>query len=78
MQNQPPYMPNTRRGREPFFPYNQELERTLRNMNRNLGINDDDPNHNIPAPIDVHGQLLPDDAGENQQRGQNHAPRAQE
>ena len=37
-------------------------------MNRNLGINDDDPNKNIPAPVDVHGQLLPDDLGENQQR----------
>ena len=46
-------------------------------MNRNLGINDDDPNQNIPAPVDVHGQLLPDDLGENQQRGQNPVPRPQ-
>ena len=68
-------MPNTRRGREPLFPYNHELERTLRNMNRNLGINDDDPNQNIPAPVDVHGQMLPDAPGEHQQRGQNPAPR---
>ena len=44
-------------------------------MNRNLGINDDDPNQNIPAPVNVHGQLLPDGSGENQQRGQNPAPR---
>ena len=58
-------MANTRRGREPLFPYDNELERTLRNMNQNLGINDDDPNQNIPAPVDVHGQLLPDDPGEN-------------
>ena len=47
-------------------------------MNRNLGINDDDPNYNILAPIDVHGQLLPDDPGENKQRGQNLAPRPEE
>ena len=58
-------MTNTRRGREPLFPYDHELERTPRNMNRNLGINDDDPNKNIPAPIDVHGELLPDAPGEN-------------
>ena len=56
-------MTNRQRGREPFFPYNHELERTLRTMNRNMGINDDDPNQNIPPPIDVHGQLLPDDQG---------------
>ena len=71
-------MPNTQRIREPLFPYDHELERTLRNMNRNLGINDDDQNKNIPAPVDVHGQLLPDAAGENQQRGQNPAPQPQE
>ena len=47
-------------------------------MNRNLCINDDDQNQNIPAPIHVLGQLLPDDPGENQQRGQNSAPRPQE
>ena len=52
-------MTNKRRGREPLFPYDHELERTLRTMNRNLGINDDGPNHNIPAPVDVHGKLLP-------------------
>ena len=71
-------MPNTRRGREPLFPYNRDLERTLRNMNRNFKINDDDTNQNIPSPIDVHSQLLPDAPGENQQRGQNPAPRPQE
>ena len=71
-------MPNTLRGREPLFPYYHELERTLCNMNQNLGINDDDTNHNIPAPVDVHGQLLPDGPAENQQRGQNPAPRPQE
>ena len=71
-------MSNTRRGREPLFPYDHELELTLRNMNQNLEINDDDPNQNIPAPVDVHGQLLPDAPGENQQRGQNPAPRPQE
>ena len=43
-----------------MFPYDHELERTLRNMNQNLGINDDDPNQNIPALVDIHGQLLPD------------------
>ncbi|XP_069147993.1 uncharacterized protein [Solanum lycopersicum] len=47
-------------------------------MNRNLGINDDDPNKNIQAPVDFHGQLVPNDPGENQQRGQNPAPRPQE
>ena len=62
-------MPNTRRGREPLFPYDHELERTLRNVNRNLGINDDHPNQNIQAPIDVDSQLLPDAPGENQLRG---------
>ena len=62
-------MPITRRVRELLFPYNHELECTLHNMNRNLGINDDDPNQNIPAPVDVHDQLLPEDPGENQQRG---------
>ena len=70
-------MPNTRRGREPLFPYDHKLERTLRNMNRNLVINDDDPNQNIPAPVDVHGQLLLNALGEHQQRGQNPAPRPQ-
>ena len=70
-------MPNTRRGREPLFPYDHELERTLCNMNRNLGINDDDPNKNIPAPVDDHGQMLPVAPGEHQQRGQNPAPRPQ-
>ena len=70
-------MQNTRRGREPLFPYDHELERTLCNMNRNLGINDEDPNQNIPAPVDVHGQMLPDAPGEHQQRGQNPIPRTQ-
>ena len=42
-------MPNTRRGREPLFPYDHELERTLHNMNRKLGINDEDPNQNVLA-----------------------------
>ena len=46
-------------------------------MNPNLGINDDDPNLNIPTPVDVHGQFLPDAPGEHQQRGQNPAPRPQ-
>ena len=45
-------------------------------MNLNLGINDDNPNQNTPAPFDVHGQLLPDALGEHQQ-GQNPAPRPQ-
>ena len=71
-------MPNTRRGREPLFPYDHELERTLHNMNRNLGINDDDPKQSIPALVDIHGQLLPDAPGENQQRGRNPAQRPQE
>ena len=48
-----------------MFPYDHELERTLCNMNQNLGINDDDPNQNIAAPIVVHGHLLPDALGEN-------------
>ena len=60
-----------------MFPYDHELECTLHNMNRNLEINDDDPNKNIPAPVDVHGQFLPDAPGEHQQRGQNPAPRPQ-
>ena len=47
-------------------------------MNRNLGITDEDPNQNIPAPVDVHGQLLPFDPSKNQQSGQNPAPRPQE
>ena len=59
-------MPNIRRGREPLFPYNYELELTLCIMNKNMGINDDDPNQNIPALVDVHGQLLPDAPGEHQ------------
>ena len=42
-----------------------------------MGINDDDPNQNISAPVDVHGQLLPDAPGEHQQRGQNPVPRPQ-
>ena len=71
-------MTNTQRGREPLFPYDHELECTLRNMNRNMGINDDDPNKNIQTFIDVHGQLLPDVPGEHQPRGQNPAPRPQE
>ena len=67
-------MLNTRRGREPLFPYDHELERTLRNMNENLGINDEDPNQNIPAPVDVHGKMLPEALCEHQQRGQNPVP----
>ena len=47
-------------------------------MNRNLGINNDYPDQNIPAPVDVHSLLLPDDPGENQQRGQNPTTRPQE
>ena len=35
----------------------------------NHRIDDDDPNKNILALIDVHGQLLPDVLGEHQQRG---------
>ena len=57
------------RENEPLFPYDHELDHTLRNINQNLGINNDDPNQNIQAPVDVHGQLLLDDLGENQQRG---------
>ena len=60
-----------------MFSYDHELERKLQNMNRNLGINDDDPNQNIPAPADVHGQMLTDAPGEHQQRGQNPFPRPQ-
>ena len=71
-------MTNTRRGREPLFPYDHELERTLCNMNQNLGINDDDPKQNIPAPVDVHGKLLPDPLGENQYKGHNPAQRPHE
>ena len=41
-----------------------------------MGINDDDPNQNISAPVDVRGQLLPDALGEHQQ-GQNPTPRPQ-
>ena len=70
-------MPNTLRGREPLFPYDHELERTLRSINRNFGINDDDANQNILAPVDVHGEMLPDALGEHQQRGQNPVPRPQ-
>ena len=66
MQNHFPCTPNTRSGREPLFPYDQELERTLRNLNRNMGINDEDLNQNIPASVDVLGQLLPDAPGEHQ------------
>ena len=55
-------MPNTQRGRELLFPYDQKLERTQRNLNRIFGINDDDPNHNIQALPDLHGQLLLDDS----------------
>ena len=66
-------MPNTRREREQLFPYDHELERILCNM----GINDDDPNQNIPPPVDVHGQLFPDAPGEHQQKGQNPPPRPQ-
>ena len=58
-------MPNIRRGREFLFPYDHELERKICNMNQNLGIKDDDPNQNILAPVDVHGQLSPDTPGEN-------------
>ena len=48
-------------------------------MNQNLGIiNDDDLNQNIPALVVAHRQWLPDDPGENQQTGQNPAPRPQE
>ena len=47
------------------FPYDHEIELTLCNMNRNLGIHDDYPNQNILAPVDLHGQLLPDNPGEN-------------
>ena len=53
-------MPNTRRGREPLFPYDHKLERTLCNINRNLGFIDDYPKQNIPAPVYVNGQLLND------------------
>ena len=49
-----------------LFPYDHELERTLRNMHQNLGINDEDLNKNIPDPVDVHGQMLPDAPGEHQ------------
>ena len=49
--------------------HDNELERTLRNMNPIIGTNDDDPHQNMPASIDVNGQLIPDAPGENQQRG---------
>ena len=65
----PCVLPNTWRGREPLLTHDHELERTLRNMNPIFGTNDDDPHQNMPAPIDVHGQLIPDAPGENQQRG---------
>ena len=47
-------------------------------MNRNLGTNDENPNQNIPAPTDVHGQMLPDAPGEHKKRGQYPTPRPQE
>ena len=58
-------MPNTVRGRECLFRYDHELQRTLCNLNRNLGMNDDNPNKNIPSLVDIHGQLLDDDPCEN-------------
>ena len=60
-----------------MFPYDHELEHTLCNMNRNLGINDDDLNQNIQAPVDFHVQFLPDAPGDHQLWWQNHAPRPQ-
>ena len=71
-------MQNRRRGREPLFTYDHKLQCKLCNMNHNLGIDDDGPKLNISAPVDAHGQLLPDDPCENQQRGQNPAQRPQE
>ena len=65
-------MPNIWRGRELLFSYDRELERRQRNMNRNLGINDEDPNQNIPDPVDVHGQMLPNAPGEHQLHGPKH------
>ena len=41
-----------------MFPYDPELERTRQNMNRNMGINDDDLNHNLQDPVDVHGHMI--------------------
>ena len=35
-----------------MFPYDHELERTLRTMNRNLGINDDDPYAEIAEKLE--------------------------
>ena len=59
-------MPNIQRGREPLFRYDHKLERTLCYMNQNLGINNDNPNMNIQVPVDVQGQLLPDNPSERQ------------
>ena len=64
-------MPNTLRESEPLLPHDHELERTLRTMNQNMGINNDQPNQKMPAPFDAYGQLLPDDLCESQQRRQN-------
>ena len=63
---------------EPILSPDPKLERTLRRMNPNLGILDDDHNLKIPPPVDDHDILLPENHGKGEIRRKPPAPRPQE
>ena len=56
-------MPNTRTRGIPVIESDPELERILRRMNQNLGIQGDEVDPLMPPFVDAHDRVLPDIVG---------------
>ena len=67
-------MPSTWSRGEPILSPDLKLEHTLRKMNQNLGILDEDHNPKHPPPSDTHDQLLSKNCGEGEIRRKPPAP----
>ena len=52
-------MPNTQSKGIPIIESDPELERILRRMNENLGIQGDDVDPQMPPLIDAHDSVIP-------------------
>ena len=68
-------MPNTRIRGIPVIKPDPKLERTLRRMDQNLGIQGDEVYPQMPPLVIAHDPVLPDIRGEGEIRRQPPAPR---
>ena len=70
-------MPNTRSRGIPVIEPDPELDRTLRRMNQNLGIQGDEVDPQMPPLVKAHEPVLPYIRGEGEIRRQPASPRPQ-